>query len=206
MGATRRLLATTPHLTQSVAAVLLAFKSIPSTVFLPTTALLRVAKGCKGWLNSVRGARVKALGFLVASALCASPAWSVDRVAISNWAAEALNLPYCGDPAVYGLILAEFRGRHWASGVAPVGIRGREVPRTYWPRADMPRRFCEGEIKSQSSADRPGCRYISPSYYPVCYPIYYAIIANGPGYQLEWCAVGLDRAWPVDPRCRLARP
>jgi hypothetical protein len=203
MVATRRHLATTPH--RSVAAVSLAFKlirSIPSTDFPPNIALPLAAKG---WMNTVRSARVKALSFLVASALCASPAWSADRVAKSNWAPPEY-LPRCNDSAVFGQIAAEFLGRHSASGFGAVRIGGREVIRKYWPQADMPRRFCEGMVKPLSGAERLDCRYVSPSYYPVCYPIYYAIIANGPSYELEWCAVGLDRAWPVDPRCRLARP
>jgi hypothetical protein len=70
----------------------------------------------------------------------------------------------------------------------------------------MPRRFCEGVIKPLGSSERPDCKYVSPRSYPVCYPIYYAIIENGPSYQVEWCAVGLDRPWFADPRCRLARP
>jgi hypothetical protein len=115
------------------------------------------------------------------------------------------SMPRCNDPAVFAEIEAEFHGRHWGFGA--VRIDGSEVPRKkYWPQADMPRRFCEGTIKPLSGAKRPDCHYVSPSFYPVCYPIYYAIIENGPSYQLEWCAVGLDRPWPVDPRCRLARP
>lgn len=203
MGATRRRLATIPHQRRSAAVVLLAFKQIGSirpTAFLPTVALPPAAKG---WINAVRGARAKALSFVVASALCASPAWSAERVAKSNVPAE-YSVPRCDHPAVFAQIRAEFGGRHWGFGA--VGIRGREVVREYWPQADMPRRFCEGAVKPLSGAGRPGCKYYSPSYYPVCYPIYYAIIANGPGYQLEWCVVGLDRAWPVDRRCLLARP
>jgi hypothetical protein len=107
---------------------------------------------------------------------------------------------------VFGQIAAEFLGRHSASGFGAVRVGGREVIRKYWPQADMPRRFCEGMVIPLSGAARLDCHYVSPSYYPVCYPIYYAIIANGPSYELKWCAVGLDRAWPVDPRCRLARP
>jgi hypothetical protein len=205
MGATRRRLATIPHQTRSVAVVLLAFRQIGSirpTAFLPTVALPPAAKG---WMNAVRGARAKALSLVVASALCAPPAWSADRVAKSNQAASASGLLHCDDPAVLGQIAAEFNDRHWAVGFG--GMRGYEVDRKeYWPYADMRRRFCEGVVKPLRGAERPGCKYVSPSFYPVCYPIYYAIIANGPGYQLEWCAVGLDRAWPVDPRCRLARP
>jgi hypothetical protein len=182
---------------------LLAFKqigSIPSKAFLPSVALRPAARG---WMNAVRGARAKALGFVVASTLCASPAWSAGKVAKSNVPA-GYAVPRCDDPEVFARIGAEFSGRHWS--VGPVGIRGGEVTREYWPQADMPRRFCEGVVKPLSGAARPGCKYHSPSFYPVCYPIYYAIIANGPSYELEWCAVGLDRAWPVDPRCRLARP
>jgi hypothetical protein len=63
----------------------------------------------------------------------------------------------------------------------------------------MPRLFCEGIITSPSGAERP-------SFHPSYYPIYYAIIANGLAYELEWCVVGLDHAWPIDRRCRLARP
>jgi hypothetical protein len=183
---------------------LLAFKqigSIPSKVFLPTIALPAAAKG---WMNAVRGARAKALSFVVASALCASPAWSAERVAKSNVPA-GYSVPRCDHPAVFARIRAEFGGRHWGFGA--VGIRdARETIRKYWPQADMPRRFCEGVVKPLSGAGRPGCKYYSPSYYPVCYPIYYAIIAYGLGFELEWCVVGLDRAWPYDERCRLARP
>jgi hypothetical protein len=198
MGATRQFLATTPHRMTAVAAVLRAFRqiaSIASTAFVPTIALPPAARG---WMNAVRGARVKALSFLVASALCASSAWSADRVAKSN-SAPPEYLPRCNDPAVVNQIGAEFRGRHWTSGFAAVGMHdANEVTRPYWPQEDMPRRFCEGKIelrKLQSGAELP-----------FFYPTYYAVIANGPSYQVEWCAVGLDRMWPLDPRCRLARP
>src|SRR4051794_36235033 len=168
MGATGRRLATTPHQTKSVAVV-------------PTIALTTAVRG---WMNAVRGAQVKALGFLVASALCASPAWSAHRVAKSNVVPVPNSVPGCNDPMVYGQILAEFRGRHWASSFGALDIRKpREIKRKYWPQADMPRRFCEGMIKPLSGAKRPDCRYTSPSYYPVCYPIYYAIIANDAGRQ-----------------------
>jgi hypothetical protein len=199
MGATRRRLATIPHQTRPVAAVLPAFRQIG---FIPSRAILPPA--AKGWMNAVRGARAKALSLVIASALCASPAWSAKRAAKSNVPVEYA-IPSCDDPAVLGQIAAEFNDRHWAVGFG--GMRGYEVGRKeYWPYADMQRRFCEGVVKPLRGAERPGCKYVSPSFYPVCYPIYYAIIANDPGYQLEWCAVGLDRAWPVDPRCRLARP
>jgi hypothetical protein len=131
----------------------------------------------------------------IASAVCASPAWSADRVAISNVPA-AYALPPCHDPGVLAQIAAEYRGRHRVPDLAAVGILDvRPTTHKYWP-ADMPRQFCEAII----SSPRPERLSIHPSYYP----IYYAII--GPGYELEWCVVGLDRAWPVDPRCRLARP
>jgi hypothetical protein len=195
MVAMRRLLATTPHQTRSVAVVLLAVKrigSIASTAFLPIVALPPAAKG---WINAAWGARAKALSFVVASALCASPAWSAGGAAKGNRAPAGYSGPRCNDPVVYARIAAEYPGRHWASGFAAVGIRGHATTRKYWPHGDMPRLFCEGIITPPSGAERP-------SYYP----IYYAIIANGLTYELEWCVVGLDRAWPYDPRCRLARP
>ncbi|WP_157676422.1 hypothetical protein [Afipia sp. GAS231] len=152
-------------------------------------------------MNAVWTARAKALSFLVASALCASPAWSADKAARASPVPEAYYLlPRCDDPAVFAQIDAEYRGRHWAADVTAVGIRGREtIRRKYWPLADMPRRFCEGSITPPSGVERP-------SFHPSYYPIYYAIIANDPGVELEWCVVGLDRAWPMDQRCRLARP
>jgi hypothetical protein len=179
---------------------LLAFRQIGSirpTAFLPTVALPPAAKG---WINAVRGARAKALSFVVASALCASPAWSADGVAKSNQAPAGYFAPRCDDPGVFARIDAEYRGRHWASDFTPGGIfRARKTIRKYWPQRDMPRLFCEGIITPLSGAERP-------SFYPPYYPIYYAIIANGLGYELEWCVVGLDRAWPYDRRCLLARP
>jgi hypothetical protein len=194
-------LATIPPQTKSVAAVWPAFRqigSIASTAFLPAIALPPAAKG---WTNAVWAARAKALSFVVASALCASPAWSADKAAKASPAPEAYYvLPRCDDPAVFAQIIADYGGRHWASDVTGVGIRARETTiRKYWPLADMPRRFCEGSITPPSDVERP-------SFHPSYYPIYYAIIANGPGVELEWCAVGLDRAWPIDQRCRLARP
>jgi hypothetical protein len=195
MVATRRFLATDPHRTKSVAAVLPAFKqigSIPSTAFLPAIAPPPAAKG---WMNAVRAARAKALSFAVASALCASPAWSAGGAAKANRAPAYL--PRCNDPVVTARIDAEYRGRHWAGVIAPVFIlSARDTNPKYWPQADMPRRFCEAIITPPSGAGRP-------SYYPKHYPIYYAIIADG---QLEWCVVGLDRPWAYDQRCRLARP
>jgi hypothetical protein len=191
MVATRRLLATTPHQTRSVAVVLLAVKrigSIPSTAFLPIIALPPAAKG---WINAAWGARAKALSFVVASALCASPAWSAGGAAKGNRAPAGYPAPRCNDPVVYARIAAEYPGRHWASGFAAVGIRAHEASWESWPQRLIPRRFCEGTIKALSGAKRP---------------IYYAIIADGLSYELEWCVVGLDRAWPYDPRCRLARP
>lgn len=189
MVATRRFLTTTPHQARSVAAILLAFGRIgsnPSTTFPPAIALPRAAKGCKGRMNAVRRARAGALGFLLASALCA---WSADGAAKGNRAPAGLSR--CDDPEVFARIAAEYRGRHWASGFAAVAIRAREIHRKYWPYGDMPRRFCEGTLIAPSRDERP---------------IYYAIIADGPGHEIEWCVVGLDRAWPYDPRCRLARP
>ena len=175
MGASRRLLAT--HQTKSVAAAWLAFRE---------------------WLAF---RQCLALSVVAASALCASPAWSVDRVAKSNRPPAAYySLPRCGAPAVFAQIAAEYRGRHGVPDFTAVGIRARETPiREYWPLTDMPRRFCEGIITPPSGAEHP-------SFHPSNYPIYYAIIANGPGYELEWCVVGLDRPWPMDQRCRLARP
>src|SRR5579872_271268 len=209
MGATRRHVAKTPYRSRSVAAVSLAFKlirSIPSTDFPPNIALPLTSKG---WKYAVRGARAGVLRFLFASVLCASPAWSAHRVAKSNPVPVPDSVPRCDDPAVSDLILKEFSGRFWASGFGAAGIGGRRevvVRNDYWPQAEMPRRFCEGVIKPLGSSERPDCKYISPRSSPVCYPIYYAIIENGPGYQVEWCAVGLDRPWYADPRCRLARP
>lgn len=147
-------------------------------------------------INAVRGARAKALSFVIASALCASPAWSADRVAKTIPAPAGHFRNPCGDPAVLAQIAAEYRGRHQVSDLAPVGIlNARPTTPKYWP-ADMPRQFCEAII----SSPRPE----RLSFHPPYYPIYYAII--GPGYELEWCVVGLDRPWFVDPRCRLARP
>jgi hypothetical protein len=92
---------------------------------------------------------------------------------------------------VFAQIAAEYAGRHWASGFAAVGIRADEANWESWPQNLIPRRFCAGTIEALSG---------------VKLPIYYAIISDGAGYALEWCVVGLDRAWPYDPRCRLARP
>lgn len=144
-------------------------------------------------MDAVRGARAKALSLVVASALCASPAWSADRVVNSN-RAQADYFPIrCDDPGVFAQIAAEYRG---------AVIRARETIRDYWPH-DMPRRFCEGIVTPPDGAERLS---FYPSYYPIYYPIYYAIIANSQGYELKWCVVGLDRAWPIDRRCLLARP
>lgn len=191
MVATRRLLAATPHRTRYAAAVLLAFRSIgsiPSTAFLPTIALPPAAKG---WMNAAWGARANALSFVVASALCASPAWSAGSAAKGNRAPAGYPAPRCADPVVFNRIAAEYGVRHWASGFAAVGIRAHEASWESWPQHRIPRQFCAGTIKALSGAKRP---------------IYYAIIADGPDYGLEWCVVGLDRTWPYDPRCRLARP
>jgi hypothetical protein len=178
---------------------LLAFKQIGSmrpTAFLPTVALPPAAKG---WMNAVRGARAKALSFVVASALCASPAWSADRVVKSNQAPAGYFELRCDAPAVFARIAAEYRGRHWVSDFTAVDILdARKTIRKYWPH-DMPRLFCEAIITSPLGAERL-------SFHPSYYPIYYAIIANGLGYELEWCVVGLDREWPYDRRCLLARP
>jgi hypothetical protein len=141
------------------------------------------------FMDAVRGARARALGLVVASALCASPAWSADRVVKSNRAQADYFQIRCDDPAVFAQIAAEYHG---------AVIRARETIRPYWP-PDMPRRFCEGIVTPPDGTERL-------SFYPPNYPIYYAIIANGQGYELKWCVVGLDRAWPVDRRCLLARP
>jgi hypothetical protein len=201
MGATRQRLATTPHRTRCVAVVLLACKqivSIPSKAFPP----IALPQAAKGWMNAVRGPRAKALSFVIASALCASPAWSAKRAAKSN-RAPAVYFPIpCDDPAVLSQIAAEYRARHGASDLTAVGIfhaRTRKSTREYWPHSDMPRRFCEGTITPPSGAERLG-------FYPSEYPIYYAIIANPGSYEVEWCVVGLDHAWPIDRRCLLARP
>jgi hypothetical protein len=191
MVATRRLLATIPHQTRSVAVVLLAVErigAIASTAFLPITALLPAAKW---WINTAWGARAKALSLVIASALCASPAWSAGAAAKDNRAPAGYPAPRCNDPVVYERIAAEYRSRHWASGFAAVGIRATEASWQSWPQHLIPRRFCQGTIQALSGAERP---------------IYYAIIADGLSYELQWCVVGLDRAWPYDPRCRLARP
>lgn len=143
----------------------------------------------------MRDARAKALIFAVASALCASPAWSAGGAAKGNRAPAYL--PRCNDPAVVARIGTEYRGRHWAGVYGPIFVlRARDTNPKYWPQPDMPRRFCEAMITPPSDLGRP-------SYYPKHYPIYYAIIAD---YQLEWCVVGLDRPWAYDQRCRLARP
>ena len=104
-------------------------------------------------------------------------------------------MPRCDDPSIYGQIVADSRSRYWASSVTVVDIDARKAPtRKYWPQ-DMPRRFCEGAIKTQSGAESP-----------INYPVYFAIIGSSSGYDLAWCVVGLDRQWAYDPQCRLARP
>jgi hypothetical protein len=150
-------------------------------------------------MNAVRGARAVALSFVVASALCVSAASSADRVVKSNGAPAGYFPIPCDDSGVFARIAAEYRARHWASDLSAVAILDvHETTPKYWP-GDMPRRFCAGIITPPSGVERL-------SFYPSNYPIYYAIIANGAGFELEWCVVGLDRAWPIDPRCRLARP
>jgi hypothetical protein len=128
---------------------------------------------------------------MVASALCAPAAWSGDRAAKTNRAPADYPAPRCNDPGVFARIAAEYRGRHWASGFAAVAIGAHEADWVTWPQKRMPRRFCEGTIIALSRAELP---------------IYYAIIADEPGYELAWCVVGLDHGWPYDQRCRLARP
>jgi hypothetical protein len=135
---------------------------------------------------------------VVASALCASPALCANRVAKSYPASAAYySLPHCNDLAVLAQIDAEYRGGSQAPGITAVGIR--EITPKYWPLVDMPRRFCQGTITPPSGFE-------PLSFHPSDYPIYYAIIWNRPGYELKWCVVGLDRAWPYESRCRLARP
>ncbi|WP_354229213.1 hypothetical protein [Bradyrhizobium sp. F1.4.3] len=130
---------------------------------------------------------------MIASTLCASPAWSAAGVAKGNRPSAWYSGPRCNDPAVIDRIAAEYRGRHSASGFE--GIHTGKASWKSWPQyLTPPRRFCEGQIKAWRGPER------------LIYPLYYAIIADGPSYELEWCVVGLDRAWPYDQRCRLARP
>lgn len=190
MGATRRYQATTPRHLRFAAAVSTASRRIapiPSTAFSPILALPLAARG---WMRAVRAA---ALGFVVTSALCALIAWPADAVAKGNRVPAWYPGPSCNDPAVLDQIVAEFRGRHWASGgFESIGIGPADWES--WPQQLIPRRFCEWRIRMWRGAQ------------PVIRPLYYAIIATDPGYRLEWCVVGLDRPWPYDPRCRLARP
>lgn len=137
-----------------------------------------------------RSVAAAVLGFLVASALCVSTAWSADGAVKARRAPAVSSLPPCNHPAVFARIEAEYYSRHWASGVAIADIRAWKSIRKYWPQ-DMPQHFCEGIIIAPGGATRP---------------IYYAIIPDVPGYRLEWCVLGLDRQWAYDARCRLARP
>src|SRR3954470_12930476 len=129
---------------------------------------------------------------MLASALCAPTAWSADRVAKGHRTPASYPGPRCDDPAVVDQIVAEYRGRHWASGFDV--LRVREANWESWPQHLIPRRFCEGQIKARLGPKR------------LIYPIYYAIIADGPKYQVASCVVGPDHGWPYDQRCRLARP
>lgn len=132
---------------------------------------------------------------MVASALFASPAWaakSASRVAKSYRVPASYPGPSCDDPAVLGQIKAEYSGSHWVPGTELFNVG--DANWDSWPQDLIPRRFCKGQIRAPR-------RYES-----LIYPIYYAIIVDGPTYQVPWCVVGLDRPWYNDPRCRLARP
>lgn len=185
----RRRLATVRHRLISVPARLVAVGRIGSIPFtLPTIALPLAARG---WKLAVRGAWARTLSSVVVSALCALTGWSADGVAKGHRVSAPYRAPRCDDPVVIDQIIAEFPGRYRASGVAPVLVRAREAGWQSWPQDRWPRRFCKGTIMAPSDAERP---------------IFYAIVSNDQSYELEWCVVGLDVAWPYDPRCRLARP
>lgn len=135
--------------------------------------------------------RAGALSFVAAIALCAPDAWSADRAGKQHRPPAWYPAPSCNDYAVRDRIAAEFGPRYWTSGLAADAIRAREASWESWPQDLIPRRFCAGTVRAPYDIERP---------------IYYAIIADGASYWLEWCIVGLDRAWAYNPHCRLARP
>lgn len=178
MAAARRHLATTPRCLGFAAAASRVFERIGCHL---SAAVLPMI---------TRPSRAKALIVVVASALCASPAWSAGGVVKGiEWNSG----PRCNDPAVVDQIVAEYRSRHWASGFEDIHT-GKARWKSWPHHVRPPRRFCEGQIKAWRGPEL------------LTYPIYYAIIADDPSYRLAWCVVGLDRPWPYDPRCRLARP
>jgi len=197
MVARRWHLASTQRRLGGVAAASPAFERIGSvswTAFLPTIAQPLASDNTSK--HKIRSARAWARSFILASALCASTFRSADGATPGYLVPGSYPAACCDDPVVFDRITAEFRGRFWTLGVAVIDIRAHEASWDSWPQYRIPRRFCAGTIIARRGNER--------QIYDQ--PIYYAIIADGRRYEVEWCVVGLDRAWPYDRRCRLARP
>ncbi len=133
---------------------------------------------------------------------------SVSRSQAANWLERNFWLsgpnydrvaPACDSPGALDRIIANFhtaQARFWNSELQIVGIENiRETAALPWAAQSIPRRFCRG-----TALINDGRRHA----------IYYSIAEDTGMIGMDWgvnfCVVGLDRAWAYGPRCRAAQP
>ncbi len=108
-------------------------------------------------------------------------------------------VPLCEDPFVLGKVQSRFgqkESRHWQSALQIMAFdHVRELAFRPWAEHTIPRRFCSGVVYLNDGSKRP---------------VYYNVIEDGSfagvGSGVEFCVVGLDRAWAFNPACSMARP
>jgi len=109
------------------------------------------------------------------------------------------DMPACDYPAALDRIIGDFHtteARFWNSRLQIVGIENiRQTAYLPWAAQSIPRRFC-----TATALINDGRRQA----------IYYSIASGtsviGLGWGVNFCVVGLDRAFAYGPDCRAARP
>jgi hypothetical protein len=101
--------------------------------------------------------------------------------------------------AALGTITAQFHEKesmYWNSALTITGYGNiHEVAFRPWQSANIPRRYCAGELMTSDGKQ---------------HTVNFSIIEDGgfAGYDqgVEWCVTGLDRDWAYNPNCRAAGP
>lgn len=139
---------------------------------------------------------------LVFAGLAGTPTQAASLLEKNFWLSgpryEAV-VPLCEDPFVLAKVQTRFgqkESRYWQSALQIVGFdHVRELAFRPWAEFTIPRRFCGGVVYLNDGTKRP---------------VYYNVIEDGGfagvGSGVEFCVVGLDRAWAFNPACSMARP
>jgi hypothetical protein len=133
---------------------------------------------------------------------------SVSRAGAASWLEKNFWLsgprydrimPACDYPSALDRIISDFhttQARFWNSQLQIIGIEDiRETAELPWAAQSIPRRFCRGMAVINDGKRRA---------------VYYSIAEDtgmiGVTWGVNFCVVGLDRAFAYGPGCRAARP